>query len=269
MVRCINNTIAATKKIQIMKRSRYLLVGILFTLSQTLYSLNPDEWRGPKERILLDNWSVNLSFGLTSYFGDLSQYDLSIKNKLLFESKPACGIKITKYIKNIFGISGQLIYGGFKSDYRPEHNFETKLFEYNLQASLDVFKLISPRSILNYGLEVYVGTGQFMFQTSKFVNSDSQQTPGTISTGVPEFVYFFGGGLYYKLTDRIRITADLSIRQAQNDNIDKYLAHGDFDYYSYLCVGITYSISKIITTVNDKPNSKLNKESPVWRTGLK
>lgn len=248
-----------------MKRSRYLLVGILFTLSQTSYGSNPDEWRGPKGRILLDNWSVNLSFGLTSYFGDLSQYDLSLKNKLLFESKPAFGIKLTKYIKNIFGISGQLFYGGFKSDYRPDHSFETRLLEYNLQASLDVISLIFPRTTLNYGLEVYVGTGQFMFQTSKIVNSDSQKTPGTISTGVPEFVYFFGSGLYYKLTDRIRITADLSIRQAQNDNIDKYLAHGDFDYYSYLSIGVTYSISRVLSLINDEPNSKLNKESPVWR----
>jgi hypothetical protein len=252
-----------------MKKSRFLFVGILFIFVQNAYSSGPDEWSGPKERVLLQNWSVNLNIGFTSYFGDLSQYDLSAINKLRYESKPAYGIKLTKYIRNIFGISGQLIYGGFKSDYRPEHSFETRLLEYSLQAGLDVINLIIPRNTLNYGLEIYVGTGQFIFQTSRFVNFDGQQTPNAISTGVPEFVYFFGGELYFKVSDRIRITADLSIRQAQNDNIDKYLANGDFDYYSLLSFGITYSIGRIFAPNNYESNFKLNKDSPVWRTNLK
>jgi len=269
MVRCFFIKQLQQQKIVIMKKSRLLIVGILFILSQTAYCLSPDEWRGSKGSILLDNWSVNIGFGLTSYYGDLSQYDLSVVNKLLNESKPACGIKLTKYFRKIFGISGQLLYGGFKSDYRPDHSFETRLLEYNLQASLDVINLIFPRNTLNYGLEAYVGTGQFIFRTSGLTNYDGRQSPETINTGVPEFVYFFGGGLYFNVSDRIKITADLAIRQAQNDNLDSYYAHGDFDYYSYLSVGITYSISKVLSFNNDEPTSRLNKESPIWRADVR
>lgn len=252
-----------------MKKSRLLVFCIFLIPVQNTYSSNPDEWCGPKERIFLQDWSVNLHIGFTSYFGDLSQYDLSVINKLRYESKPAYGIKLTKYIRNVFGISGQLIYGGFKSDYKPEHTFETRLLEYSLQACLDVMQLIFPKYNLNYGLEVYVGTGQFMFQTSRFMTNDGLQNPNTVSTGVPEFIYFFGGELYFKVSDRIRITADLSIRQAQNDNIDKYLANGDFDYYSLLSFGVTYSLGKLFIPNKDESNFKLNKNSPVWRPDLK
>ena len=57
---------------------------------------------------------------------------------------------------------------------------------------------------------------------------------------VPEFVYFFGGGFYYNLSDNFGVTADLSIRRCQNDKLDVEDKNGDFDYYSYLGVGIIY-----------------------------
>jgi len=248
-----------------MKKSRYLVFGILLCVSQSTYSSTPDEWCGPKKRVLFQNWTVNASIGFTSYFGDLSQYDLSPVNKMVFESKPAYGLKLTKYIKNIFGISGQVIYGGFQSDYKPQHTFQTKLLEYSVQAGLDIINLIFPRNTLKYGLEAYVGAGQFIFRTSVFTVNDGLQSPNTFSTGVPEFVYFFGGELYYTINNRFRVTVDLSIRQAQNDNIDKYLKNGDFDYYSLLNVGISYSLGKLFIPNKDESNFKLNKASPVWR----
>lgn len=247
-----------------MKESRYLFVGVLFIFVLKSYSSTPDEWSGPKERVLLEDWSVNLNVGFTSYFGDLSQYDLNVTNKLMFESKPAFGIKLTKHIK-YFQISGQVIYGGFKSDYRPERSFETRLVEYSLQAGLDVLSLLVPRKSLDYGFEVYIGAGQFLFRTSRITSLDGLQYSEDVGTGIPEFVYFFGSGLYYNVSDRIGITADLSIRQAQNDNIDKYLANGDFDYYSLLSFGVTFSIGKIYTPVRYHPNSNINKGVPVWR----
>ena len=172
---------------------------VFFYVFHKVLQFTPDEWCGPRERVLFQNWTVNSSIGFTSYFGDLSQYDLSPINKLSFESKPAYGIKLTKYIRNVFGISGQLIYGGFKSDYKPQHTFETRLLEYSLQAGLDIINLIFPRNSLKFGLEAYVGTGQFLFQTSLRTVNDGLQSSNTISTGVPEFIYFFGGELYYTI----------------------------------------------------------------------
>jgi hypothetical protein len=247
-----------------MKSSKYFIVGVLVFSFQQSYSANPDEWSGPKESVLLSNWSVNLNMGFTSYFGDLSQYDLNSTNKLLFESKSAFGIKLSKRIKS-FGVSGQVIFGGFKSDYKPEHAFETRIVEYSIQAGLDVARLIYSRKILKYGLDIYVGLGQFIFNTSVDGMLDGQQIPDAYSTGVPEFVYFFGTELFVNLSDHFKFTTNLSIRQVQNDNIDKYIAHGDFDYYSLLNIGITYSFRKIFKTVKDEERQGINKQTPVWR----
>jgi len=113
---------------------------------------------------------------------------------------------------------------------------------------------------------LFVGVLFILSQTSYSYSPD--EWSGS-STGVPEFNNFFGGGLYFKVSDQIRITADLSIRQAQNDNIDKYLASGNFDYYSLLSFGVTYSIGRIFAPSRDESNVKLNKNSPVWRTDMK
>jgi len=247
-----------------MKSSKILFVGVLVFSFQPSYSANPDEWSGPQETALLRNWSINLNMGFTSFFGDLSQYDLSPVNKIQYESKPAYGLKLSKQMKS-FSISGQVLYGGFKSDYKPEHSFETRIVEYSVQAGLNFSSLVYPREVLKYGLDFYVGLGQFIFNTSVDGILDGQQLPDAYSTGIPEFVYFFGIELFVNLSDHFKFTTNLSIRQAQNDNIDKYIAHDDFDYYSLLNVGISYSFGKLYKPLKDEPRQGINKQGPVWR----
>ena len=116
-----------------------------------------------------------------------------------------------------------------------------------------------------YGLDLFVGAGQFLFSTSFNRYNDGLQTQARAETGTPEFVYFFGTGMYINISDRFCFTSDLSIRQAQNDNIDKYLKNGDFDYYSLFNVGITYRFGNVHTIVRDESRQKLNKGVPVWR----
>jgi hypothetical protein len=53
-------------------------------------------------------------------------------------------------------------------------------------------------------------------------------------------VYFFGGGFYYNINDNTGITLDLSIRQCQNDKLDNEYKNNNYDYYSYLGIGIIY-----------------------------
>jgi hypothetical protein len=248
-----------------MKKSRFIFVGILFFSFHNTNRSQSDEWSGPRERVLLSNWSVNVNVGFTSYFGDLSQYDLQMTRKLIHESKPAFGLKLTKHIREKFLISGQVLLGGFKSNYKPENTFETDLVEYSLQAGLDIINLIFPRRNIDFGLEVYVGTGQFIFRTNVLSSLDGIQSPKTTSTGVPEFVYFFGGGLYHQISERFRFTVDLTIRQAQNDNIDKYLAHADFDYYSLLNIGVTFAIGRMVSFAKYESNHQVNRAKPVWR----
>ena len=248
----------------IMKRTVGTITGALLLLSTHVHATGPDEWRGRSGNILLQNWSLALTLGFTSYYGDLSQYDANYFNKLIFESKPAIGVKLTKYFHPLIGISGQVIYGGFRSDFLPDHTFDLRLLEYNVQAVFDAAPLVFPGRSIPYGIEVSAGMGQFLFQTT--VNASTGEQPAApIMDGTPEFVYFFGGTFYYKVNRNFRATIDLSIRQAQNDNIDKYIASKDFDYYSWLAVGITWSINSTFSVKKYRAMNRVNNRSPRWR----
>lgn len=246
-----------------MKNLMYSIVGILFIIIETNGS-NPDEWSGPRESILLSHWSVNLNIGCTSYFGDLSQYDLKPMRKLFNEGKLAYGLKLSRQIK-FFKVSGQVIYGGFKSNYKPEHSFKTNMLEYSIQTGVNLLPIIFKQRLKKFGLEVYVGIGQFIFNTSVNNYNDGQQVAGSYSTGVPEFVYFFGGELSIFLAKQLWFTTNLAVRQVQNDNMDKYIAKKDFDYYSLFNVGVTYYFGKLYRPSQNSPRQRINRGRPRWR----
>jgi hypothetical protein len=226
-----------------MKTTNLIVAGLLIFSTSQIEAAGPRVQKPTSVKPFFYNWSVDVNAGLMTYYGDLSQYDLSVVNKLLYESKPAFGLKVTKHIKHMFGLSGQLIYGGFKSDYKPDQVFQTRIFEYNIQASADVLNLFNNDSQRDFGFTVYAGVGQFLFRTTGITNENTRIQ----NSGVPEFVYFFGSGYYHKISKRFNFTVDLSIRQAQNDNLDNYIAHGDFDYYSYLSVGLSFLIDNLKT----------------------
>jgi hypothetical protein len=249
-----------------MKTTNLVIAGLLFFSTSQIEAAGPRVQNPAPLNPFWYNWSVDLNAGLTTYYGDLSQYDLSVLNKLLYESKPAFGLKVTKHIKHKFGLSGQLIYGGFKSDYKPGHVFETRLFEYNVQASADVLNLFNNDNKRDFGLTVYVGAGQFLFRTTGIKGIGEDETTRIQNSGVPEFVYFFGSSYYHKISQRFNLTVDLSIRQAQNDNLDNYIAHGDFDYYSYLSVGISFLIDNLKTPFRKvKECPAFDDYKTVWR----
>ena len=245
-----------------MKNLMYSIVGIILFLTLQTNGSNPDEWSGPRESILLSNWSINLNIGCTSYFGDLSQYDLKPMKKLLNESKFAYGLKLSRQIR-FFKISGQVIYGGFKSNYKPEHSFKTSMLEYSIQTGINILPFIFKQKLKKYGFEVYVGIGQFIFNTKVNNYNDGQQYAGSYSTGVPEFIYFFGSELSIYLAKQIWFTTNLAIRQVQNDNMDKYIAKGDFDYYSLFNIGVTYYFGKLYRPF--QTNKRVNRGRPRWR----
>jgi len=178
-------------------------------------------------------WSINLNAGLTSYFGDLSMYDTKIGDKLTKESGPAFGVILTKHINNKFGISGQLLFGNLKSN-KNNVSFKSKLLEYNLHARVDFISLFSPYKQHNFGIVGLAGIGQFLVETTKYKYSDGYTEIIIHYSSVPEFVYFFGAGIYYEIANKIGITADLALRQCRNDRLDDYVKSNNYDYYSFL-----------------------------------
>jgi hypothetical protein len=188
---------------------------------------------------------LNLNGGIASNFGDLSIYDLNPDSKILTESGPGFGIIGTWYVNHIFGISGQLLEANIKSA-KDNVSFRTRIMEYNIHGRINFMNLFQPYHNPKFGFEGYAGIGQFFYTVIKFSETESQTEKTIYPVKVPEFVYFFGCGISYKISKYLSATADLAIRQCQTDRLDEVVRNNDFDYYSYLSLGLTLDISRLI-----------------------
>lgn len=228
-----------------MLKRKLKLASILMLILSLLGSqpLDAQSWGGKKKSGFLDNWAINANGGLTSFFGDLSKFDTEISKKLKEESGPGYGIIATKYfLNNKLGVSGQLLFGNLKGENNTKISFESKFSEYNFHVRCNLINIFSPYNMSKIGLEPYGGLGQFTFKTTQWDRSEEEVVITIEDTGTPEFTYFFGLGMFYKVSEKIRITADFSMRQAQNDKLDDLTKDDNNDYYSYFAVGLTYYI---------------------------
>jgi len=199
-------------------------------------------WGGRRKPGIWDNWSINLNAGVSSFFGDLSRFDTEIMEKLTKESGVAFSGILTKHINPKIGISGQLFYGGLQGANLSNVSFEASVIEYNAHLRVNLIKLLSPYSISKMSIEVYGGIGQFLFKTTQYDLRNNETQVKVKDTGTPEFMYFFGAGLSYKVSNKIEITLDAAMRQAQNDYLDDFVKNDNNDYYSYISIGVTYNI---------------------------
>jgi len=226
-----------------MRMKVFLLIVLLF-ISTVTQAGKPNNKRYQPPNGFLNYWKIEFSGGATSYFGDLSQYDLNPFKKIANESSPAFALKVTKLLVNDkFGVSGQLLKGGFKYDYLPQYSFQTGLFEYSLQFQANLEKIIFQEYTGKFGISLYTGIGQFFFWSSGGQESLELEYGNTYKPGVPEFVYFIGGILSYEIDDVFSIYLDLSTHQAQNDYLDLKRYGENFDYYSYLGIGVSIYIN--------------------------
>ncbi len=201
---------------------------------------------------LMENWSISVGTGLSSFYGDVSENDSNPLKKYTDESGAAYDIRLNKFINNNFGVSTQILYGNLKSTRTSGalRTFYSRFLEYNLSFRYRVLK--NPNK---FNFEAYAGLGQFFFSTTFGIDSNGsiidEDTENTFKTKTPEFVYFFGGMAYYNINEKISLSMNLGLRQAHNDKMDGYLyphpgstpaKKQTWDYYTYTSFGLTYKL---------------------------
>lgn len=221
------------------KSKKYLLINLILAIILIPQHSEAQNWSGRNPYHSGKNWSINVNSGLTSYYGDLSIYDSEFDKKLAYESGPAVGLIFTKHYLNAFGISAQLLVGNLKTT-NADVSISSDILEYNIHFRMDFIGLFAPESTDRIGILGYAGIGNFLFKTTTSINFEEERQQTVNSTRVPEFVYFFGGGFNYNIKDELGVTIDASIRQCQNDKLDNYVSGDDYDYYSYISLGLTY-----------------------------
>ncbi|HPE55292.1 MAG TPA: hypothetical protein P5514_04930 [Bacteroidales bacterium] len=202
------------------------------------------DWTTKDIKTFNQNWGVNVNAGLTSYYGDLSIYDNDFVAKLQHESRLGMSAILTKKLDPTFSFSAQVMFGQLKGQ---KNNLEMRsaIFEYNLHMRLNFVEMFSPNRYRKVGITGFAGIGNFVFATSLYEYYEGGVNVTNFNARVPEFIYFFGGGVNYMLSNDIDITLELSIKQFENDKVDGVVANSGYDYYSYFSMGFTYKINSI------------------------
>ncbi|MBN1339682.1 MAG: hypothetical protein JXA03_10185 [Bacteroidales bacterium] len=248
-----------------------LLLLIIFTVPDQALS---QYWGNTPKNKLLRDYSINVNFGITSFFGDLSIYDSDFASKLAKESGPGYGLVVVKhFMKHKIGVGGQLLFGQFQGE-NSNSSFEASIVEYNFHGRADIRNIFWPVKKRGWsvpdcsakpGAVVYAGIGQFLFDSKRTFKDPTEPELPREKTGVPEFVYFFGGQAYVEIACTYRFTLDLALRQAQQDKLDVKWDAINFDYYSYLSIGITYKIKSL--AFNKQGSWKKKGRFPTKRKG--
>jgi len=239
------------------KTIKYLIVTILLTGVIVPLSSDAQGWGGKWKPGFWDTWSVNANVGLTSFFGDLSIYDDDIAEKFSKESDPAFGFIINKHFNNKFAASFQFLYGGLHGENgNKDMKFDANFMEFNIHGRVNLVNLIFPDNISKFGLEAYGGIGQFLFNSMQYDYRGDEPVEKKQDTGTPEFVYFFGSGISYKVVDKFGVTMDVALRQAQNDKLDDFKRNDNYDYYTHISFGVTYYIDSLFGSGKSSFGSK-------------
>jgi hypothetical protein len=206
------------------------------------------EWGGEDDRSIWSNWQVSVNGGVTSFFGDLSIYDSDVFRKINLESHGAWSIVCVKSLfTNKVSLGGQFLVGNLQGS-KKSIAFMSEVYEYNFHLKFDFSELWFNGKPHLLGIAGFGGIGQFFFKASRFNYSEGLTQKITDRSHVPEFVFFFGGSVYYRISPSIALNAELSLHQCRTDRLDNLAQGKRFDYFSNLEAGIFYYIRSLKKT---------------------
>ena len=216
------------------------IAGILLLAQGAL----AQDWNIEPHIGLKNTSDININAGLNSLYGDVSSYDSDFFGKLQNESGFATGIIVTKRFSDVFGISGQLV-AGILEGHKTNISIQSRILEYNLHFRMDLVRLFTNNSNTPFKLDAFAGIGNFLFESTKEEFIEGEYFISNHSSRVPEFLFLLGTGLSYDLSPRISLSTEISIKQCQNDKVDIVVKGLDYDYYSYLNLGIIYHLRSL------------------------
>ncbi|MEA3505252.1 MAG: outer membrane beta-barrel protein [Bacteroidota bacterium] len=199
-----------------------------------------------------NGWSMQLAFGPNIAFTDIKQYDYYPVTNYNNEWRFATSLTIQRDFGDIFSLRGQLLYGKLAGTKRVTNRyFEADLFDYSLQTTINfnnLFRSTNQNSPLNiYGI---AGIGLSNWKTKlKNLNDDNiiggngSANVGMLKMTTEAFIPL-GVGISYRISDKIDLNAESTMRITNSDLLDATDSGSKFDMYSYTSLGITYKLGK-------------------------
>jgi opacity protein-like surface antigen len=236
-----------------------ILIILIFLIQGNAFG----QYRKPPNFLsqLAKDWSVGVNVGRTAFFGDISLYDEEFNEKMSKEGAWGYGFSIAREFTPVFGLRFYGLFGQLSGS-NSKSTFVSNIREYSINLSADLLNMLIPENDARFHPYFIAGMGQFTFDT-RLKYFDPNKADETASSTAPEFVYLFGGGAFYVISQSFDLKAEFMGRRMDNDRIDGTTNKKDNDYYSYLSIGARYKINNIPRDV--RYYKRLGMKSPLIR----
>lgn len=198
---------------------------------------------------LKDNWSVNLNFGTSLYYGDIDNYRFFRIFDNNNDWRFGGGFYVQKGMNSWLSLRGQFFYGEIAGTKRSGSiTFEGNVIETSVSAKADALKLFWPHLDKRWTVFATAGVGLVQWKNRLYeypsnvpMEANENYTPDEREAGV---VFPFGLGFDYKLNEKWALNFEGTVRMVGSDNLDGKEGGVAFDFYSYNFLGVTYSFNK-------------------------
>ena len=221
------------------KHLLYFTIVILLVGIQSSALAQRRDWSGP--------WAIGMSFGGTSYIGDLNEPN---GNRLLIVSQ-SLSFASAAWLSKDFGpltLVGQMNIGRLQSrDYNKDLLMRASFYEYSGNVRVNINRIIEGRRYRLDKWHFYLVGGIGMIRYSSNMTDMPQDTlinsVGYASIG-RGFSYNFGAGIQYYITEDASIHIGADYHMLNIDDIDAYIKGSDNDAYTYVSIGFSYAFGR-------------------------
>jgi len=193
-----------------------------------------------------NTWTLGLHVGPTIFSGDIADDAFSGDN---FTTSLAYGLALTKNFSHTFGLQGHLMMGklqGTRQMSSVKYSFETTLkYQATLRGILTLGNVSwqKRKNVFHIYLAGGVGVNAFDAKYKKYVG-ESNEFETEVKDNTSTVINLALGGKY-KLSKKLDLSLEYNFYRSNTDILDGLPVNlTDYDSYSYVSLGVTYSFGK-------------------------
>lgn len=247
-----------------MKKRSFRSISIKLTL---ILVLVPLMFFGQENKYsFLSHWYISANGGVSYSHGDVTKYFDFPEWPDFKNISPGGGLKFGRQFTPIFGLNLALYRGFLKGANNYGASFESDLYDYSLNGTVNFNQLSGIFQDSKFNLSAHVGIGQVHYKAKiidengtnwyGYDNSPEEFRGSGIKGRLIELIIPFGVEMDYKISDKLFINADFTLKIVNSDLLDGRAAGAKNDWYNFSSLGLRYNIGK---TKKEIPQPKIEK----------
>lgn len=197
------------------------------------------------------NFTLGISGGASSFYGDLSVYDRQPLKKVTKESDLSYGISVGHQLSSVLSLNVSYIDGRLKGKNNELlHYFNSDFKEASIASHISISHMLFPYRTGRADIYTTTGIGLMRFHSiERHIlennNTDDQESNIAIETESETPIIKLGVGCNFEVNTHLNISTEIAFRVTGNDMIDAHKGStGIKDYYSIFSIGLSYVFNR-------------------------